>query len=179
MSDHTHDGDWLPLADQVAKHAGDFLDALAALGRGEGGNEVVPLLLLEVAQVMLAGAQLGASRDVIPSGNAEPDVGADPDLDALRTGLAQRLSDYDEYAELFDPYSDTAPTAFRLSDDLAAVAADLIHGLRHYQAGRAGEALWWWQYSYVNHWGTHGGAALRALHAVVAHASLHVAEEQI
>jgi hypothetical protein len=169
--------DWRPLADRVAEHARDFLDALAALGRGEGSDEIVPLLLLEVAQVMLAGAQLGASRDVIPSGNAEPDVGADSDLDALRTGLAERLADCDEYAELFDPYSDTMPTPFRLSDDLAAIAADLDHGLRHYQAGRAGEALWWWQFSYVNHWGTHGGAALRALQAVVAHARLDVAEE--
>ena len=172
-------GGWRPLADMVAKNAGDFLDALAALGRGEGSDEVVPLLLLEVAQVMLAGAQLGASRDVIPSGNAEPDVGADPDLDSLRTGLALRLADVDEYLELFDPYADTEPTSFRLSDDLTAVAADLIHGLRHYQAGRASEALWWWQFSYVNHWGTHGSAALRALHSVVAHARLDVAEEQI
>jgi len=31
----------------------------------------------------------------------------------------------------------------------------------------------------VNHWGTHGGAALRALHAVVAHARLDVADEEI
>ena len=173
------DGDWRALADQIAKHAGDFLDALAALGRGEGGDEVVPLLLLEVAQVMLAGAQLGASQDVIPSGNAEPDVGADPDLDELRAGLAGRLSGCDEYAELFDPYRDAAPTSFRLSDDLAAVASDLIHGMRHYEAGRSAEALWWWQYSYVNQWGTHGGAALRALHAVVAHARLDVADEEI
>jgi hypothetical protein len=173
------DGDWRALADQIAKHASDFLDALAALGRGEGGDEVVPLLLLEVAQVMLAGAQLGASQDVIPSGNAEPDVGADPDLDELRAGLAGRLSGCDEYAELFDPYRDAAPTSFRLSDDLAAVASDLIHGMRHYEAGRSAEALWWWQYSYVNQWGTHGGAALRALHAVVAHARLDVADEEI
>jgi Domain of unknown function (DUF5063) len=173
------DRDWRALADQIARNASDFLDALAALGRGEGGDEVVPLLLLEVAQVMLAGAQLGASRDVIPSGNAEPDVGADPDLDELRVGLAKRLAACDEYAELFDPYRDAAPTSFRLSDDLAAMASDLIHGLRHYQAGRSAEALWWWQYSYVNQWGTHGGAALRALHAVVAHARLDVAEEEI
>jgi hypothetical protein len=173
------DGDWPALADQIARHASDFLDALAALGRGEGGDEVVPLLLLEVAQVMLAGAQLGASRDVIPSGNAEPDIGADPDLDELRVGLAKRLAACDEYAELFDPYRDSSPTSFRLSDDLAAMASDLIHGLRHYQAGRSAEALWWWQYSYVNQWGTHGGAALRALHAVVAHARLDVAEEEI
>ncbi len=169
--------DWRPLADQIARNARDFVDGAAALARGEGGEETVPLLLLEVAQILLAGAKLGASKDVILPGNWEPDVGADPDLDLLRTGLAARLLDCDEYAEIFDPYADTRATPFRLSDDLAAVAADLIHGLKHYQAGRSSEALWWWQYSYVNHWGLHGGAALRALHAVVAHARLDVAEE--
>jgi hypothetical protein len=169
--------DWRPLAEQIAQQAQDFLDGVTALASGEGKDETVPLLLLEVAQILLAGAQLGASKDIILPGNWEPDVGADPDLDALRTGLATGLADVDEYAELFDPYQDTQATQFRLSDDLAAVSADLIHGLKHYQAGRTAEALWWWQYSYVNHWGTHGGAAMRALHAVVAHARLDVAEE--
>jgi hypothetical protein len=169
--------DWRPIADRIARQAQDFLDGVTALASGEGKDETVPLLLLEVAQILLAGAQLGASQDIILPGNWEPDVGDDPDLDALRTGLAERLADVDEYAELFDPYQDTQATPFRLSDDLAAVAADLIHGLKHYEAGSAAEALWWWQYSYVNHWGTHGGAALRALHAVVAHARLDVADE--
>ena len=169
--------DWRPLADRIARQGQEFLDGVTALANGEGKDETVPLLLLEVAQIMLAGAQLGASRDIILPGNWEPDVGADPDLDALRTGLAAGLEDFDDYAELFDPYQDTKATRFRLSDDLAAVAADLIHGLKHYEAGRAAEALWWWQYSYVNHWGTHGGAASRALHAVVAHSSLDVADE--
>jgi hypothetical protein len=169
--------DWRPIADRIARHAQDFLDGVTALAGGEGNDETVPLLLLEVAQILLAGAQLGASKDIILPGNWEPDVGADPDLDLLRTGLAARLQDFDEYAELFDPYQDTKAMQFRLSDDLAAVTADLIHGLKHYQAGRCAEALWWWQYSYVNHWGTHGGAALRALHAVVAHARLDVADE--
>jgi hypothetical protein len=169
--------DWRPLADRIARQAQEFLDGVTALANGEGKDETVPLLLLEVAQIMLAGAQLGASRDIILPGNWEPDVGADPDLDALRTGLAAGLADFDDYAELFDPYQDTQATRFRLSDDLAAVAANLIHGLKHYEAGRAAEALWWWQYSYVNHWGTHGGAALRALHSVVAHSRLDVADE--
>jgi hypothetical protein len=182
MSDHDDSAarpgeDWRPLAHQVAQSARDFIDGVAALARGEGGEETVPLLLLEVAQIQLTGAKLGASKDVILPGNWEPDVGADPDLDVLRTGLAARLEDVDEYAELFDPYSDAKATAFRLSDDLATIAADLIHGLQHYEAGRSSEALWWWQYSYVNHWGLHGGAALRALHAVVAHARLDVAED--
>jgi Domain of unknown function (DUF5063) len=140
MSDEPGEA-WRPLADRIARQAQDFLDGVTALAGGEGKDETVPLLLLEVSQILLAGAQLGASEDIILPGNSEPDVGADPDLDALRTGLAAGLADFDEYAELFDPYRDTQATQFRLSDDLAAVAADLIHGLKHYQAGRAAEAL--------------------------------------
>jgi len=183
MSESPHEPgateEWRPLADRVAGNARDFLDGLAAVARGESAEETVPLLLLETAQMMLAGAQLGASKDIILPGNAEPDIGADPDvaLDELRTGLGARLGSCDDYAEIFDPYADTQATPFRLSDDLAAVAADLVHGLKHHEAGRVAEALWWWQYSYVNHWGTHGGAAMRALHSVVAHARLDVAEE--
>ena len=168
---------WQLFAERVASQARDFVDGVGALATGEGGDETVPLLLLEVSQILLAGAQLGASKDVIPPGNWEPDVGADPDLDMLRTGLAARLAACDEYGELFDPYADSRPTRFRLPDDVATVAADLHPWLQHYEAGRSLEALWWWQYSYVNHWGTHAGAALRALHAIVAHALLDVAEE--
>src|SRR5580700_5073845 len=166
--------EWRPLADRVAGNARDFLDGLTAVARGEGADETVPLLLLETAQMMLAGAQLGASKDVILPSNWEPDVGADPDvdLDALRTGLAGRLAGFDDYAEIFDPFADTQATPFRLSDDLAAVAADLIHGLKHHEAGRVAEALWWWQFSYVNHW-----APIVARRSVVAHARLDVAEE--
>ena len=114
--------DWRPLADRIAGNARDFLDGLTAVARGEGADETVPLLLLEAAQMMLAGAQLGASKDVILPNNWEPDVGADPDmdLDALRTGLAARLTGFDDYAEIFDPFADTQATPFRLSDDLAA-----------------------------------------------------------
>src|SRR5260370_39416933 len=166
--------EWRPIADQIAVNVKDFIDGVEALAQG-GGDETVPMLLRGVSQILLAGAQLGASRDVILPGNWEPEVADDRALDALPTGLAFRLASCDEYAEVFDPFADTSCLQFRISDDIAAVTADLIHGLRHYQAGRSLEALWWWQYSYFNHWGTHGGAALRALHAVVAHASPDVA----
>jgi Domain of unknown function (DUF5063) len=165
------------LADRVAGSVQDFIDGVEALARGEGGDETVPLLLLEISQVLLAGAQLGATKDVILPDNWEPEVGADPDLDALRTSLARRLGPCDDYTEVFDPYADRLGTPFRLSDDIAAVTADLVHGLKHYQAGRPLEATWWWQYSYFNHWGTHGSAALRALHAVLAHVRLDVSED--
>jgi hypothetical protein len=170
--------DLSPLADQIAENVRLFLDGIERLAAGDAGDEAVPLLLLEVSQILLAGAQLGATTDVILAGNLEPEVGDDPDLDGFRAGLARQLPDCDNYAELFDPYADTQATPFQLSDDIAAVAADLIHGLKHYRANRKLEALWWWQYSYFNHWGTHAGAALRALQSVVAHARLDVAEER-
>jgi hypothetical protein len=169
--------EWDDLAARFSSHAQDFLDGLTRLAGGEGGNAILPLLLVEVAQVSLAGTQLGAAQDVILQGNFEPALSEDPDIDPLRTALAARLAPVDDYAEVFDPYKDTTVTPYRLSDDLTAVAADLIHGLRHYRAGRPLEALWWWQFSYFNTWGNHAGAALRALQALVAHTRLDVAEE--
>ncbi|HLV73638.1 uncharacterized protein DUF5063 [Actinomadura hallensis] len=177
MSDTNSPQDWDALAERVARHVDNYLSGLEAVARGDGGTRTIPLLLLEVSQVILAGAQLGASADVILPDNSEPEVGDDPDLDAIRQGLNERLVGLDEYVEVFDPYKDTEPTSYRLSDDLVDVASDLVHGLRHYQQGRPLEALWWWQYSYFNHWGNHAGAALRALHAYVSNARLDVAPE--
>ena len=57
----------------------------------------------------------------------------------------------------------------QLSDDLASIVTDLDNGLRHYKRGDIAEALWWWQFSYVNNWGNLAGAALNALLTVVAH----------
>ena len=75
--------------------------------------------------------------------------------------------------EVFDPYADEPEVIrSRLSDDLADVALDLIHGLTHYSEGRLNEALWWWQFSYLSNWGATGSAALRALQSVVAHVRL-------
>ncbi|TDC59866.1 DUF5063 domain-containing protein [Actinomadura sp. GC306] len=177
MSDTNSPQDWNALAERVACHVDNYLSGLEAVARGDGGPHTIPLLLLEVSQVILAGAQLGASADVILPDNWEPEIGDDPDLDAVRQGLRDRLVALDEYVEVFDPYKDTEPTSYRLSDDLVDVASDLVHGLRHYQQDRPLEALWWWQYSYFNHWGNHAGAALRALHAFVANARLNVASE--
>ncbi|MDF5756076.1 DUF5063 domain-containing protein [Spongiactinospora sp. TRM90649] len=170
--------EWSELAEVIAGHAENYLDGLSRLAGGEGGDATLALLLMEVAQVSLAGAQLGASQDVILSGNWEPPMSEDPDLDEVRAALAERFGEVDDYAEVFDPYKDTGVTAYRLSDDLTAVAADLFHGLRHHRAGRPLEALWWWQYSYFNTWGNHAGAAMRALQALVAHTRLDVVEER-
>src|SRR5260370_23535289 len=96
--------EWRPIADQIAVNAKNFVDGVEALARG-GGDETVPMLLLEVSQILLAGAQLGASRDVILPDNWEPAVGEDPDLDAVRTGPALRLAPGDEYCQAVDPHT--------------------------------------------------------------------------
>lgn len=127
--------EWSTLAEEIAGHAQNYVDDLARVAGGEGGDAIWSLLLVEVAQVSLAGAKLGANQDVILSGNYEPPLGEDPDIDGVRTALGELLEAVDDYAEVFDPYKDTSVTPYRLSDDLTAVAADLIHGLRHYQAG--------------------------------------------
>ncbi|RYE75316.1 MAG: DUF5063 domain-containing protein, partial [Myxococcales bacterium] len=72
------------------------------------------------------------------------------------------------YSHNFEPYDPSTIPAL-LSDDLAAIAADVANGLRHFRAGNLNEALWWWQFSYLASWGTSGCGVLSALHSVVAH----------
>ena len=158
-------------AQQIADQVETFLIALRAIARGDvTDGHAISLLLLEVSQVLLAGARLGVQSDFSPAEEYEPDAGPDPDLDDLRLRLARLLDAVDVYTEVFDPY-DHPPelVSSSLSDDLTSIAASLAHGLRHFKAGRVSEALWWWQFSYVATWGNEASAVLRALQSVVAH----------
>jgi hypothetical protein len=168
----------LELATDVARDVRSFLETLELIASGSAGSQAVALLLLDVAQMCVAGAHLGARTDVILDTNVEPLLDAAPDLDKVREGLAEQLDPIDAYAEVFDPYADDPPVPYRLSDDLADMAQDLVRGLLHYDAGRAREALWWWQFTYLNSWGGSAGAALRALQSVVAHVRLDTPEEE-
>ncbi len=164
-------------AQAIADQAESFLLALRELSRGEDRSTLVPLLLLEVSQLLLAGARLGVQMDFVPSEEFEPDAGPDPDLDAMRERLAVLLSGADDFTEVFDPYLDPPELmSSRLSDDLADIASSIAHGLRHFRAGRVEEALWWWQFSYVSSWGAEASASLRALQSVIAHDRLDAAE---
>lgn len=157
-------------ATQIADQVESFLIALREVARVATPGEAVPMLLVGVSQLLLAGGRLGAITDVVPEERFEPDAGDDPDLDELRAALAGLLDPIDEYAEVFDPYERNPELMIcRISDDLAGVAAALLHGLQHYKAGRQDEALWWWQYSYLSHWGSNAATTLRALQSVVAH----------
>jgi hypothetical protein len=162
------DGELEEFAVQIADQVESFLIALGAIAREESPSAAVPLLLLEVSQILLAGARLGAQQDFSPGQEFQPDVGPEAEVDGLRLALAKLLDNLDTYSFVFDPYA-PAVVESQLSDDFASIATDLENGLRHYRGGNVAEALWWWQFSYVSSWGNLAGAALNALLSVVTH----------
>ncbi|RZS91780.1 uncharacterized protein DUF5063 [Motilibacter rhizosphaerae] len=165
--------DWTDFAAEISDQVESFVLAVREISAGQSPETAISLLLLEVSQVLLAGARLGAVQDVVPDERFEPDTGGDADLEAVRTSLAALLEPVDEYAEVFDPYADPPEVVTTtLSDDVADVLVDLVHGLQHYKAGRVVEALWWWQFSYLSNWGSTASAALRALQSIISHVRL-------
>ena len=168
MTETTIDHETEDFAQQIADQVESFLVALREIARENDGGRAISLLLLEISQVLLAGARLGAQRDFTPRAEYQPDVGPEPDLDAMRLRLADMLGPVNPYAYVFDPYVPELVVG-RLSDDLTSIATDLENGLRHYRLGNVEEALWWWQFSYVSSWGNLAGVALNALLSVVAH----------
>jgi hypothetical protein len=167
------DDETAEFAQQIADSVESFLLALRAIAREASGGQAISLLLLEISQVLLAGARMGAQRDFTPSSEYQPDVGPEADLDGLRLRLAAMLGNVDTYSFVFDPYVPEVVEG-QLSDDLTSIASDLENGLRHYRSGDVEEALWWWQFSYVSSWGNLAGAVLNALLSVVSHDRLDV-----
>jgi Domain of unknown function (DUF5063) len=162
------------MGEETASDAQAFLDAVTEVATGSSPDVAIPVLLLALSQSLVAGARLGAITDVVPSERFEPDAGPDPDVDPVRASLANVFDGLDEYADIVDPLTNGEVVRGSLSDDLADVAADLAHGLRHYRAGRVDEALWWWQFSYLSTWGVRAATALRVLQSVLGHLRLDV-----
>ena len=162
------------MGEETASDAQAFLDAVTEVATGSSPDIAIPVLLLALSQSLLAGARLGAITDVVPSERFEPDAGPDPDVDPVRASLANVFDGLDEYADVVDPLTNGEVVRGSLSDDLADVAADLAHGLRHYRAGRVDEALWWWQFSYLSTWGVRATTALRVLQSMLGHLRLDV-----
>jgi hypothetical protein len=162
------------MGEETASDAQAFLDAVTEVATGSSQDIAIPVLLLALSQSLLAGARLGAITDVVPSERFEPDAGPDPDVDPVRASLANVFDGLDEYADIVDPLTNGEVVRGSLSDDLADIAADLAHGLRHYRAGRVDEALWWWQFSYLSTWGLRATTALRVLQSLLGHLRLDV-----
>ncbi|MDP2773848.1 MAG: DUF5063 domain-containing protein [Nocardioides sp.] len=177
MQDTDLDGVTQDFAREIADSVASFLIALRAISREATSGQAISLLLLEISQVLLAGARLGAQRDFTPTADYQPDVGPEADLDEMRLRLATLLGNVDTYSFVHDPYVPDVVES-QLSDDLTSIATDLENGLRHYRLGDVAEALWWWQFSYVSSWGNLAGAALNALLSVVSHDRLDVDNDE-
>ena len=171
------DGATQEFAQSIADSVASFLIALRAISREATSGQAISLLLLEISQVLLTGARLGAQQDFTPTADYQPDVGPEADLDEMRLRLATLLGNVDTYSFVFDPYVPDVVES-QLSDDLTSIATDLENGLRHYRLGDISEALWWWQFSYVASWGNLAGAALNALLSVVSHDRLDVDNDE-
>ncbi|MGB5953004.1 MAG: DUF5063 domain-containing protein [Ornithinimicrobium sp.] len=171
--------DLLEVAQESAGDVRAFLVTLRSVAQGGDSDTALPMLLLTLSQINTVGARLGAMVDVVPRERFETDTGPDPDLDVIREGLASLLDGVDEYAEVSDPVLRPEMVGGHISNDVMAIAADLTHGLKHYDAGRITEALWWWQFSYLSSWGERGLGALRAVLALLSHVRLDADEEVV
>lgn len=167
------------LAVDSAADARVYIEATTTVASGTSPDVSLPVVLLALSQVLASGARLGAISDVVLTERFEPDTGPDHDVDPLRTALANVFEGLDDYAEVFDPVISGDVVPGSLSGDLAAVAADLAHGLRHYEAGRVDEALWWWQFSYLSSWGARAASALRVVLSILAHLRLDADDEVV
>ncbi len=165
-------GELLSLGQESADDARAYLSTVTEVASGSSPDTSIPVLLLAVSQVLVAGARLGAITDVVPDERFEADPGPDADLDPVRQGLANVFEGLDDYAHVVDPLVGVAVAKGSLSNDLAEVAAALAHGLQHYESGRVSEALWWWQFSYLSSWGDSAARALSVLQSVLGHLRL-------
>lgn len=161
------------LARSLHAQIAGFVLAMTEVAQGREPDYALSVIMLETSQLALAGGRLAALDDVRLAEDFEPDAGPDADLDGIRDGLRRLFGDVDVYVDVVDPvHPERGTGVFRISDELSSVAADLLHGLAHYGAGRVVEALWWWQYSYLSAWGSSLTSAMRAVQSLVAHTRL-------
>ena len=98
--------------------------------------------------------------------NAEPetiDLSSDTS-EPIVIKISKMISPF--YWEIFDPYVKEEPVCGELRDDLSEIAEDLMEGMKEYDKGRIGNAVFAWKDGFKTHWGQHVVDALKALHAV-------------
>lgn len=167
----------LSVARAMADESRTFLSTVTEVASGSNPDAAIPLLLLAVSDLLAAGARLGAMLDVVPPERFEPDIGPEPDVEALRIALANTLEGLDEFAEVVDPVVGAEVGTGSLSGDLVAIAGAVAQGLRHFEDSRVLEALWWWQFSYLSGWGERASSVLRVLQVVLGHLRLDVEDD--
>src|SRR5450759_5093248 len=122
----------LDLGEEFAHDAGAYLSTVTEVASGSSPDTAIPVLLLAVSQILVAGARLGAITDVVPDERFEADPGPDVDVDPVRQGLLNLFEGLDEDVHVVDPLVGVTVAKGSLPNDMAEVAAALAHGLQHY-----------------------------------------------
>src|SRR5665647_462676 len=86
----------LNLGEESANDARAYLSTVTEVASGSSPDTAIPVLLLAVSQVLVAGARLGAITDVVPDERFEADPGPDVDVDPIRQGLVSLLNGLDD-----------------------------------------------------------------------------------
>jgi hypothetical protein len=167
------------LALECAAQAASYVQTIREIASGDNASAAIPMGLLALSQVLVMGARLGAIEDVVPRDRFPADPGPDLDLDPLLDGLRNQFDGLDDYTDVVDPVTSTEVASGSLSADLTEIAANLLHGLQHHEAGDDSEALWWWQFSYLSQWGVRASMALRVLQTLLGHVRLDADDEVV
>jgi len=128
------------------------------VAENEISNDSAPFLMKLLMELYLSALNLPESGpETIDHSSSDLDEHADV-----------RISDmiHDRYWEVFDPYIQEEPVCGSLADDLSDIAADLQRGIKEYDSGRIGNAVFEWKFGLNSHWGNHAVNALRVLHAI-------------
>jgi hypothetical protein len=80
--------------------------------------------------------------------------------------LKEKLGDWDQYWQVFDPTEDKEALSGTLADDIADIYGDLNEGLnlREMHQAPPEDIVWNWRFSFYSHWGKHAMDALLAIH---------------
>lgn len=68
------------------------------------------------------------------------------------------------YHEVFNPLKDEEAMMGYLEIDLSDITDDLRDGIKEYELGNVGNAVYEWRFGMRHHWGSHAVAAIKILH---------------
>ena len=86
------------------------------------------------------------------------------EADQVRITFEEQIPTY--YWKVFDPFIQEDAVCANLAEDISEIAANLHRGIREFEAGRIGNAIFEWKFGLNSHWGNHVVGALQALHAI-------------
>ncbi len=125
------------------------------------GNEITADSVSHLMELLM---KLYFSAMYLPEAEPETIDSSLVPLESVQIRLSNHISPV--YWEVFDPYVEEEPVCGDLTDDFSDIAGNLRNGMKEYEAGRVGNAVFEWKLSFNSHWGQHVVDALRALHAV-------------